>query len=495
MRRGKGCIAALNKSRKRRSPHIPLEDGVPNSNWGTKSSSAFLQDQEEDEGYITMKVDNYTFLTQMPVPRVVATMSVSTIFTMLVTSVYNIADTYFVGFISTQATAAVGIVFSVMFVLQAIGFFFGHGSGNFISRELGAKRHEQASRMAITGVAYSFAAGLLVAVTGLVFMSPLSVMLGSTPTILPSTKQYMGIVLLGAPFLTSSLTLNNQLRFQGNAAHAMLAVVAGAVLNIILDPIFIFVFEMGVAGAATATVIGQLCSWLVLLAMTRHEGNLRLRWKHFTPSARFAREIVAGGTPSLMRQGLGSVATILMNVAAAGYGDAAIAAMSIVNRFTMLIMAAIIGLGQGYQPLCGFCYGARLYGRVKSGMWFCVRVGTVFLVACSIVGFGFTRQIIDTFRSDPHVVEIGATALRWQLLTLPLMATYMYANMMLQTIGMTWRANLLAASRQGLFFIPMILLLPFLFGLKGVELCPAVCDVCAFILTIPVLRGALVRMH
>ncbi len=442
-----------------------------------------------------MKMDNYTFLTQAPVPRVVATMSVSTIFTMLVTSIYNIADTYFVGFISTQATAAVGIVFSVMFVLQAIGFFFGHGSGNFISRELGAKRHEMASRMAVTGVVYSFCAGLLVAIAGLALLTPLSVALGSTPTILSSTEQYMGIVLLGAPFFTSSLTLNNQLRFQGNAAHAMLAVVSGAVLNIALDPLFIFVFKMGVAGAAVATVMGQVCSWIVLLAMTRRGGNLHLKWSHFTPTAEFAREIVAGGTPSLMRQGLGSVATILMNVAAACYGDAAIAAMSIVNRITMLIMAAIIGLGQGYQPLCGFCYGAGLYDRVKSGMWFCVKVGTLFLVGCSVIGFGFTEQIVSTFRHDPDVVEIGAVAMRCQLITLPLMATFMYANMMLQTIGMTWRANLLAASRQGLFFIPLILLLPFLFGLRGVEFCPAVCDVCSFILTVPVLRGALVRMH
>lgn len=441
------------------------------------------------------KVDNYTFLTQAPVPRVVATMSVSTIATMLVTSIYNIADTYFVGFISTQATAAVGIVFSVMFVLQAMGFFFGHGSGNFMSRELGAKRTDRAKRMAITGVVYSFCAGLLMAVIGLAFLTPISVALGSTPTILSSTEEYLGIVLLGAPFFTSSLTLNNQLRFQGNAAHAMLAVVSGAVLNIGLDPLFIFVFKMGVAGAATATVVGQVTSWVVLLLMTRRGGNLHLHWRLFTPTREFARQIVAGGTPSVMRQGLGGIATIMMNVAAAQYGDAAIAAMSIVNRCTMLVMSAIIGLGQGYQPLCGFCYGARLYDRVKGGMWFCSKVGTVFLLACSLLGFGFTDQIIGIFLTDPDVVTIGAAAMRWQLVTLPLMATYMYVSMMLQTIGMTWRANLVASARQGLFFIPLIVILPYFFGLKGVEMCPAMSDLCSFVLTMPILRSALTRMR
>ncbi len=442
-----------------------------------------------------MEMSNYTFLTTAPVPRVVARMSVSTIATMLVTSIYNLADTFFVGYISTQATAAVGIVFSVMFVLQAIGFFYGHGSGNFISRELGARRKRQAERMAVTGVVLSFGTGVVIMAAGLALLTPLSVALGSTPTILPSTESYMGIVLLGAPFCTASLTLNNQLRFQGNAAHAMLAVVAGAVLNIVLDPLLIFVAGMGVAGAACATVAGQMGSCALLLAMTHRGGNLRLHWRNFTPSKPFLLEILGGGTPSLLRQSLGSVATILMNVAAAAYGDAAIAAMSIVNRITMLVMAAIIGLGQGYQPLCGFCYGAGLYGRVKEGMWFCVKVGTAFLLLCSVLGFGFTHGIIATFRNDAQVVAIGAMALRWQLVTLPLIGLFMYANMMLQTVGMTWRANLLASARQGLFFIPAILLLPVAMGLHGVEICPAVCDVCSFLLAVPILRGALRHMH
>ena len=198
--------------------------------------------------------DNYTFLTAEPIHKVVITMAVPTIISMLVTSLYNIADTYFVGQINTQATAAVGIVFSVMFFIQSFGFFFGHGSGNYISRELGAKRHNNAVRMASNGFFLSFAFGIVIMIIGLLNLKPLSVLLGSTPTILPYTEKYLGVVLLGAPFLTSSLTLNNQMRLQGNATYAMYGIVVGAVLNVALDPLLIFTFNMGITGAAIATV-------------------------------------------------------------------------------------------------------------------------------------------------------------------------------------------------------------------------------------------------
>lgn len=438
-----------------------------------------------------MKRDNYSFLTTVPVPRVIGTLSVPTIISMLVTTIYNMADTFFVGHLDTPSTAAVGIVFSVMFIIQSIAFFFGHGSGNFISRELGAKRQQRAEQMATTGFVYAFGFGILTTLVGLAFLRPIAIALGATPTILRPTLDYMAIVLLGAPFMTAQLALNGQMRFQGNAHLAMLGVVVGAIMNIGLDPLLIFVCGMGVKGAAWATVIGQVSSFVLLLFLTRYGNNIKLHIKHFNPSWLYIKEIAAGGTPSLMRQSLGSIATIMLNVAAAVYGDAAIAAMSIVNRIAMFIMSTVIGLGQGYQPLCGFCYGARLYGRVKEGFWFCVKVGTVFLVICAIAGYIFSEEIISTFRDDPAVIGIGIDALRWQLASLPLCGLSMYSNMMLQTAGMTVRANVLAASRRGIFFIPLILILPHFFGLTGVEACQAAADVCTFLLTLPILTYTL----
>ena len=255
--------------------------------------------------------DNYRQLTTAPVPGLIMKLAVPTIISMLVTSFYNMADTYFVGKIDTQSTAAVGIVFSLMSVIQAIGFFFGHGSGNYMSR---------------------------------------------------------------------SLVLNNQMRFQGNALYAMVGIVSGAFINVALDPLFIFVFDMGVAGAAVATVISQVCSFTLLLFMSRRGGNIRIRYRNFTPTLAFLKEIVSGGTPSLARQGLASLSTILLNLAAGQYGDAAIAGMSIVSRIGMFINAFFIGFGQGFQPVCGFSYGAQLYARVRQTQ---ARAGHALVVGAS----------------------------------------------------------------------------------------------------------------
>lgn len=431
--------------------------------------------------------DNYTFLTQAPLHRVILTMAVPTIISMLVTSVYNVADTFFVGQLSTQATAAVGIVFSLMFFVQAMGFFFGHGSGNYIARELGARRHDRATRMASTGFFLSFLLGTALLIVGELFLTPLSRLLGSTATILPYTREYMGVILLGAPLLTSSLTLNNQMRLQGNATYAMYGIVVGAILNVALDPLLIFTLHMGVRGAAWATVIGQLVSFGILVYMSHRGENIGIHFRHFTPTLSAMREIFYGGSPSLMRQGLACMATLSLNVAAGDYGDSAIAAMSIVTRIAMLAFAAVIGLGQGFQPVCGFCYGARRIGRLKEAFRFTVVVGTSFLVVCSAAGWFLSDAVIAVFRNDARVIAIGVVALRFQLVSFPLNALVLAANMLAQTCRMPWRANFLAAARQGLFFIPLILVLPSWFGLAGVEACQAVSDVLSFAVTIPII--------
>lgn len=438
--------------------------------------------------------DNYTFLTQAPAHRVILTMAVPTIITMLVTSLYNVADTFFVGQLDTQSTAAVGVVFPVMFFIQAFGFFFGHGSGNYISRELGARRHGNAETMASTGFVYSLVAGIVAMVVGLSMIKTLAVWLGSTPTILSYTESYMSIILLGSPFMTASLTINNQMRLQGNASYAMYGIISGAVLNVVLDPVFIFVFDMGVAGAAVATVTGQVVGFFVLLAMSRRGENIRLDIRRFSPRLAYLKEIVYGGSPSLSRQGLGCVAVMMLNVAASEYGDAAIAAMSIVSRITMFIMSVVLGLGQGFQPFCGFCYGAGLYGRLREGFGFIVKVGTAFLLVFFFAGFFFSSGAIGIFRDDPEVIRIGAVALCWQLATYPFNAFTMAGNMMLQTTRKPLRANILSAARQGLFFIPLIVILPYFFGLKGIIICQSCSDVLSFCIAIPIVIGAFREM-
>ena len=438
--------------------------------------------------------ENYEQLTTA-IAGVITRLAIPTIISMLVTAFYNMADTYFVGKINTQSTAAVGIVFSLMSIIQAVGFFFGHGSGNYISRRLGARDVANAEKMAATGFFMAFFTGCVLAVLGLLFLTPLSLMLGSTPTILPYTERYLGIILTGTPFMASSLVLNNQIRFQGNAAYAMVGIVSGAILNVVLDPLFIFVCDMGVAGAALATVISQVCSFTLLLYMATKGGNIPIRYRNFTPSFAFIKEIIGGGTPSLARQGLASLSTILLNLAAGAYGDAAIAGMSIVSRIGMFINSFLIGFGQGFQPLCGFCYGAGLYSRVRQGFWLCVRIGFIFLTCCAVLGFGFAEEVVELFRKgDPAVVATGASALRWQLVTYPLGTFVIISNMMLQTIRKSVRATILSSARQGLFFVPFIFILPHFFGLQGVEMCQAVSDICTFLLALPLTFGVLLEM-
>ena len=430
--------------------------------------------------------DNFTFLTTAPVHKVILTMAVPTIISMLVTSVYNIVTTFYVGRISTQATAAVGIAFSVMSVIQAIGFTFGQGSGNYISRELGSRRHDNASRMASTGFFSAVATGMVVCVIGLLVLEPLAQLLGSTPTILPYAKRYLAFIFLAMPFMCGALCLNNQMRFQGNAAYAMFGILTGAVINVFLAPVLIFWLGLGITGAGLSTFVGETCSMFVLLWMTHKGGTIRIHLRNFTLRRELFKEILAGGTPSFTRQAMASIGVAMLNVAAGRFGDAAIAAMSIVGRVTFVIFAAVIGLGQGFQPMCGFCYGARLYARVRRGYWFIVRLGTAFLVLCVIAGFTFSSECIAFFRHDPAVIGIGRVALRWQLVTLPLGAIVMYTNMMMQTIRKPWQANILAASRNGLFFIPLIIILPHFLGLQGVEMCQACSDACSFVLAVPI---------
>ena len=445
--------------------------------------------------HFTNPEEKRKYLTEEKIPTLVLNMAVPSIISMLITSFYNMADTFFVGQIGTTATAAVGVIFPLMSIIQALGFTFGHGSGNYISRKLGQGEVEDAKKMAATGFVSALIAGAIFGLVGLIFLDGLVGILGATPTIAPYARQYAMYILIGTPFMASSLVLNNQLRFQGSAFFGMIGMGVGAVLNIALDPLFIFVLNMGVSGAALATILSQIVSFCLLLRGCTRGGNIAISLKNFSPSWARYKEIARGGTPSLFRQGLGSVATICLNFAAGIYGDAAIAGMSIVTRVLQFANSAIIGLGQGFQPVCGFNYGAKLYGRVRKAFWFTVSLAFCVLLIGSIVGIAFAPQIIAIFRKeDLEVIKIGALSLRLQCIFLPLSAFVVGSNMMLQTIGKPVKASISAAARTGLFFVPAILILPQFFGLLGVQMSQAVADLCSFVLCVPLAGTTLLEM-
>ena len=434
-------------------------------------------------------------MTQTPVGKLICELAVPCIISMLITSFYNMADTYFVGMLkSNSATGAVGVVFSMMAIIQAVGFFFGQGSGNYISRALGGHHTEEAAKMAATGFFFALIAGLVICVTGILFLEPVAYLLGSTETILPYAKSYLRIILMGAPWMTASIVLNNQLRFQGSAAYSMVGISIGAVLNIALDPILIFTFDMGISGAALATIISQFVSFCILLRQCTKGGNIAIHYRNFAPSWNYLRLITQGGLPSLGRQGLASLATICLNRAAGPYGDAAIAAMGVVQRITMFGGSAMIGFGQGFQPVCGFNYGAKLYERVLQGFWFCVKIAFVFLLCVSTLGFIFAPDLISLFRDDPQVIAYGATALRFQCVTYPLMSWMVMSNMMTQSMGLTVPATFLAVARQGLFFILLVLTLPLFFDFLGVQITQSVADILTFCCAVPIQVTVIRRM-
>ena len=436
------------------------------------------------------------FLTKTPIPELIIKLSIPTIISMLVTALYNMADTYFVGKISTQATASVGLVFSVMSIIQALGFFCGHGSGNFIARMLGAGKVKEANEMASTGFCMAMIFGIVIAVVGNIFINPLASAIGATKTSMADTKAYMSIILIGAPFMMCQFVINNQLRFQGRAVYAMVGLMCGAVFNVGLDPLLILVFDMGVRGAAIATITGQFMSFLVLLFISLRGQTIKVNIKNVRLNGFYLKEITNGGAPSLFRQGLAAAATLLLNKYAGKYGnDAAIAGMSITTRVMMMLGSAVIGFGQGYQPVCSYNYGAKLKDRVREGYFFCVKYGTIFLVFAGAICFIFAPDIIWAFRKDEEVVAVGKVALRFQACVLPCMATTVITNMMLQSMGKGIKASITSSARSGIFFIPLILILPRVFGIRGVEVTQTIADILAMGIAIPFAISELSKME
>ena len=447
-----------------------------------------MSDSSMDAKYIQM--------TQTPVESLICRLAVPTIISNLITTFYNMADTFFIGKISTSASGAVGIAFAVMAAIQAVGFFFGQGSGNNISRLLGSQQTEKAEKLAATGFISALLGGGAITILGLIFLRPLCYLLGSTETILPYAMDYLRFILMGAPYMAASLVLNNQLRFEGSAFYGMIGLTTGALINIVLDPILIFGFDMGIAGAALATILSQFVSFCLLLWGITRAGNVPIRLKNFTPSFYFYKMITNGGLPSLCRQSIAGIAMICLNTAARPFGDAAIAAMAIVSRITNFTNSVMLGFGQGFQPVCGFNYGAKLYGRVKRGFWFCVRVGTVFLLCLGAVEFLAAPFLIELFRKgDPEVLRIGIVALRFQCVTYFLNAWIMITNMMMQTTGKMFRASFLGVARQGIFLIPSVLILPGMIGILGIQLAQPIADIITFLCGLVLQLGLLKELE
>ena len=446
------------------------------------------------EDRMTNTQDKRTRMLTQPVEQLVRRMAVPTIISMLVTSLYNMADTFFVGRIGTAATAGVGLILPIMSIIQAFGFFFGQGSGNYISRALGAGKSGDAEEMATTGNLSALFFGLLILGAGLLLDRPILSLLGARENIVAAqTVEYAGdyyrIILLGAPFMCMSCVLNNQMRFQGNAFFSMIGLVSGAVLNVALDPLLIDTFGLQVKGAALATVISQCVGCIILYIGTLRSDSLKIRLKAFRPTLNNYRNIAVGGTPSLFRQALASVATLCLNTAAAAavepeLADASVAAFSVVGKVMMFAFSALLGFGQGFQPVCGFNYGAKRYDRVLKSYTYCLKTGFLVLFSLCVLGFAFAGPLVRVFRDDEQVVRMGTVAMRCQCVAFPLMSVVTLTNMLYQNLGRVVGATVLALARQGVMFIPVVLILPGILvpAIWGVYLAQPLADFFSFIL-------------
>lgn len=435
---------------------------------------------------------HYEKMTNTPVRKLIWKLAVPTIISMMISALYNMADTFFVSKIGTSAAGAVGIVFSVQAIIQAIGFTIGMGAGNVASRLLGAKENDKASQVASSGVFAGIIISVLLSVSGTVFRPQLMSALGASSTILPYADAYACYIFIACPFMCMSFIFNNYLRAEGKAFYGMIGITTGSILNIFLDPVFIFGLSLGTAGAAMATALSQFISFLILLFMfLKGKSSLRLSYRSISFKAETYLRILTTGLPTLLRQGLASLASIALNVSAVAFGDAAVAAMSIVGRITFFQFSVMLGFGQGFQPVSSFNYGAKKYGRVYDATRYTAVCGTLLMSTVSLFVFIFAEDLMNQFVKDASVIAIGCFALRAQCLALPLTGISTTANMALQSTGHTSRASFLAFSRQGLFFIPLVIALPRAFGLYGVELAQPIADVFTFLFALVFLSSFL----
>ena len=432
-------------------------------------------EKREDAQYIKM--------TQTPIPRLVIGLGIPTTISMLITNLYNMADTYFVSQISVTASGATGIVFSLMAVLQAFGFMYGHGAGSNISRLLGSKNIEKAKIYTSTSAFLALFTGTLIGIVGLLFLDEFMLLLGSTSTILNDAKIYGFFILIAGPAFVLGCVLNNILRYEGKAVFSMVGLTTGGILNMIMDPIFIFGFDMGIAGAGLATAIAQYISMFILLIpYLTNKTITKISFKYFAKEFYDIKNIITCGLPTLTRQGLNSISTTVLNVQAAVYGDVAIASMSVVARVTNLLFSFALGIAQGFQPVSAYNYGAKKYDRVKKATYFTMIFGFCTLAVLCTICYMNASYIIGMFRDEKEIIDIGSTALRFVCLTLSVLPLSAVSNMCFQSIGKSLTAFILACLQGGLIFIPLVVILPRFIGITGIQLAqPLAYIICACI--------------
>lgn len=418
----------------------------------------------------TLENEQYHRMIHTPVWKLILTLAIPTTISMLITNIYNMADTYFVSQISIAASGATGIVFALMAIFQAFGFMFGHGAGSNISRNLGQKRVDIAKMFCSTSFFLALFFGILVSVLGMIFIDPLMKALGSTSTILNDAKIYGFFILLSGPAMTVSCVLNNILRYEGKASFAMIGLTTGGILNMILDPFLIFTCHLNIAGAGLSTAFCQyLSAFILIIPFLTNKTVTKIHPRYLTHEWKDIANIVMTGFPSLIRQGLNSLSTSILNNVAAFYGDEAIAAMSIVSRCGNLLFSCALGLGQGFQPVCAFNYGAKRFDRVKKGFKITVVLGISVLIVMCFICYVNANQVITLFRKDQQVVSIGGDALRYLCLLLPVLPLSAMGSMLFQSVGKSGRALLIASLQSGCIFIPLLMILPRFMGLAGVQ--------------------------
>lgn len=452
------------------------------------SSECTMKEMDNNSQYIKM--------TTKPVESLLVSLSIPTIMSMLVTTLYNIADTAFVGTLGTSQSGATGVVNGFMAILQAIAFMCGQGAGSVMSRKLGQKQGDEANKYGTTGLFFSFSLGLIISIISFIRINPLMSMLGATATIAPYAKIYLMFIALSAPFFTSSLTINNLLRYEGKAKFGTVALMTGAVLNVAGDALLIFVFKLGIAGAGISTAASQTISFIIIISMYfRGKTDVKLSFSSISRTFDTYAEIIATGFPSLLRQGLNSVATMLLNRKAGIYGDQAVAAMSIVSRLGFFPMAVAIGIGQGFQPISAFNFGAGKKDRVKEAFYKALIGSELALFIVSIPMFVFAPSLVKILRDDISVIEIGARALRLVCIGQMAVPLTMMVEMGFQSTGQKLFATISSSLRSGLVFIPTLLLFAKYRGLAGVQEAQPLSFVATFVICVFLMRTYLRKLE
>lgn len=434
---------------------------------------------------MTSADQHYAKMTETPVAKLILRLGIPTTVSMLITNIYNMADTYFVGTLGESAQAATGVLFTVQAIMQGIAFMLGHGGGTFISRSLADKNTKEASKYISTGIFTGGICGLVIMILGLLFLEPLVLFLGSTQTILPHAMDYGFWILLAAPFIICSLILNNGLRYEGKAFYAMFGLTAGGILNILGDYILVMKLGLGVYGAGLATAVSQIISFSILLFMYMKMAQSSISFRTISKDYRDYLSICRVGLPSLIRQGLTSVTVGILNNVTKPFGDAAIAAMSVVNRYSNFLMCVGLGMGQGFQPVASFNYRAKKYDRVKKGLLFTTAFGLVFIGIMSIISILFAAQIIAVFQKQEDVIRIGSVALRFTAFGMMFMPFSVPVNMLYQSIQQPTISSVLSMIRSGAVTIPLLLFAVPLWGLTGVQIAQPAADVIAGLISIP----------